>query len=94
MTEVDLPPGYSLGWSGQFQYMERAQERLSLIVPVTLALIVVIVIACIPGIEQPLKFFLRQGLLMPLFMVVVVMTVMLRMLMAFSLQRMDAESNR
>lgn len=40
--QVDLPPGYSLGWSGQFQYMERAQERLSLIVPVTLALIIVI----------------------------------------------------
>ncbi|MEO1135978.1 MAG: efflux RND transporter permease subunit, partial [Pseudomonadota bacterium] len=42
MSEVELPPGYSLGWSGQFQYMERAQERLSIIVPVTLALIVVI----------------------------------------------------
>ncbi|MBK5910308.1 CusA/CzcA family heavy metal efflux RND transporter [Rhodothalassium salexigens] len=40
--EIDLPTGYSLGWSGQFQYMERAQERLTLIVPVTLALIVVI----------------------------------------------------
>ncbi len=40
--QIDLPPGYSLGWSGQFQYMERAQERLALIVPVTLALIVVL----------------------------------------------------
>ena len=41
-AQVDLPPGYSLGWSGQFQYMERAQQRLGVIVPVTLALIVVI----------------------------------------------------
>lgn len=42
MNEVELPPGYSLGWSGQFQYMERAQQRLSIIVPVTLVLIIVI----------------------------------------------------
>ncbi len=37
---VSLPPGYSLGWSGQFQYMERANERLRLVVPVTLVIIV------------------------------------------------------
>lgn len=39
---VELPPGYSLNWSGQFQYMERAQQRLAVIVPITLALIVVL----------------------------------------------------
>jgi Cu(I)/Ag(I) efflux system membrane protein CusA/SilA len=37
--EVDLPAGYSLTWSGQYQYMERANERLQLLVPVTLAII-------------------------------------------------------
>lgn len=42
IANVELPPGYSLGWSGQFQYMERAQERLSIIVPVTLVMILVI----------------------------------------------------
>ncbi|MFT5543525.1 MAG: peptidoglycan/LPS O-acetylase OafA/YrhL [Glaciecola sp.] len=36
-----------------------------------LAFIVIIVLACIPGIEQPLKFFIRQGLLMPLYIVLV-----------------------
>ena len=36
-----------------------------------LAFVVVIVIGCTPGIEQPLKFFIRQGLLMPLFMMMV-----------------------
>jgi Cu(I)/Ag(I) efflux system membrane protein CusA/SilA len=41
-NQVDLPPGYSLGWSGQFQYMERAEQRLSVIVPITLSLIIVI----------------------------------------------------
>lgn len=36
---VDLPDGYSLGWSGQFEYLERAVERLKVVVPLTLALI-------------------------------------------------------
>jgi Cu(I)/Ag(I) efflux system membrane protein CusA/SilA len=36
---VTLPPGYSLGWSGQFEYLERAEARLKLVVPLTLALI-------------------------------------------------------
>lgn len=36
---VTMPPGYSLGWSGQFEYLERATERLTLVVPLTLALI-------------------------------------------------------
>ncbi len=35
------------------------------------AFIVVIAIGCTPGIEQPLKFFIRQGLLMPIFIVMV-----------------------
>ena len=38
-AEVRLPPGYSLGWSGQFEYLERAKARLTLVVPLTLALI-------------------------------------------------------
>jgi Predicted acyltransferases len=36
------------------------------------ALLAVIVIACIPGIEEPLKYFLRHGLIMPLYMVAIV----------------------
>lgn len=40
--EVVLPTGYSLDWSGQFRYLERAKARLVLIVPVTLAIIVMI----------------------------------------------------
>jgi Cu(I)/Ag(I) efflux system membrane protein CusA/SilA len=37
--QVQLPAGYSLAWSGQYEYMERARERLSQVVPVTLAII-------------------------------------------------------
>ncbi len=36
---VELPTGYSLGWSGQFEYLERAEARLKIVVPLTLALI-------------------------------------------------------
>jgi Cu(I)/Ag(I) efflux system membrane protein CusA/SilA len=39
---ISLPPGYSVGWSGQFEYMERAQERLQLILPMTLMIIVLL----------------------------------------------------
>lgn len=38
-AEVKLPPGYSVAWSGQFEYLERAQARLKVVVPLTLALI-------------------------------------------------------
>ena len=36
---LQLPPGYSLTWSGQFENMLRVQERLALILPLTLVLI-------------------------------------------------------
>ncbi|MDH4056847.1 MAG: CusA/CzcA family heavy metal efflux RND transporter, partial [Gammaproteobacteria bacterium] len=39
---VDLPAGYSLNWSGQYEYMVRAKERLSLVGPVTLAIIILL----------------------------------------------------
>jgi len=34
--QVQLPAGYALVWSGQFEYMERANERLKVVVPITL----------------------------------------------------------
>lgn len=37
-----LPPGYTLRWSGQYEYMERAYRRLLVIVPIALALIVLL----------------------------------------------------
>jgi Cu(I)/Ag(I) efflux system membrane protein CusA/SilA len=36
---VKLPSGYRIAWSGQFEYLERAEARLKLVVPVTLAII-------------------------------------------------------
>ena len=36
---IDLPPGYTLNWSGQYEYMERAAKRLRVVVPVTVGII-------------------------------------------------------
>ena len=40
--QVDLPPGYSITWSGQYEYMLRAQQRLAQVVPLTLIIIFVL----------------------------------------------------
>jgi Cu(I)/Ag(I) efflux system membrane protein CusA/SilA len=40
--QLDLPPGYSLSWSGQYEYMARAKQRLQLVIPVTVAIIVLL----------------------------------------------------
>ncbi|MCK5574954.1 MAG: efflux RND transporter permease subunit, partial [Sphingomonadales bacterium] len=39
---IDLPTGYSLSWSGQYEYMERAIEKLKTVVPVMLVIIMVL----------------------------------------------------
>ncbi|MCF6433456.1 CusA/CzcA family heavy metal efflux RND transporter [Leisingera sp. MMG026] len=39
VDEVELPPGYSITWSGQYEYIERMQERLKLVAPATLLII-------------------------------------------------------
>ncbi|GAB3291508.1 efflux RND transporter permease subunit [Parahaliea aestuarii] len=41
-AQLDLPPGYSVTWAGQYEYMERAKARLMYVVPLTLAIIVVL----------------------------------------------------
>ncbi|CAN7697515.1 efflux RND transporter permease subunit [Paraburkholderia terricola] len=40
--KVVLPPGYSIAWSGQFEYLERAAAKLRTVIPVTLAVIFVL----------------------------------------------------
>ena len=40
--EVKLPAGYSLSWSGQFEYLERATAKLKVVVPATLLIIFVL----------------------------------------------------
>jgi Cu(I)/Ag(I) efflux system membrane protein CusA/SilA len=40
--EVAMPAGYAVSWSGQFEYLERATERMKVVVPATLAVIFVL----------------------------------------------------
>ena len=43
--QVELPPGYSLNWSGQYEYMLRAKEKLTYVIPLTLAIIIILLYA-------------------------------------------------
>jgi Cu(I)/Ag(I) efflux system membrane protein CusA/SilA len=56
--QVDLPPGYTLAWSGQFEYMERAAQRLRLVVPVTLLIIFVLLYFNFRNVTEPLVVML------------------------------------
>ncbi len=38
-AQVKLPTGYSIAWSGQFEYLERAKNRLAVVIPFTLVII-------------------------------------------------------
>jgi Cu(I)/Ag(I) efflux system membrane protein CusA/SilA len=56
--QVNLPPGYTLSWSGQFEYMERAAQRLRLMVPVTLLIIFLLLYFNFRNITEPLVVML------------------------------------
>ena len=40
--KIDLPAGYSITWSGQYEYMQRAKEHLSIVIPVTIITIMLL----------------------------------------------------
>ena len=41
--KIKLPPGYNIVWSGEFEYMQRAQHRLMFVIPLTLFIIFIII---------------------------------------------------
>jgi Cu(I)/Ag(I) efflux system membrane protein CusA/SilA len=41
-NNLTLPAGYSITWAGQYEYMERAKEKLTYVLPLTLAIIVIL----------------------------------------------------
>ncbi|MBL1277516.1 MAG: efflux RND transporter permease subunit [Ectothiorhodospiraceae bacterium] len=57
-SQVKIPAGYTLVWSGQFEYMERAAERLRIVVPVTLLIIFVLLFFNFRNITEPLVVML------------------------------------
>jgi Cu(I)/Ag(I) efflux system membrane protein CusA/SilA len=55
---VQIPAGYTLVWSGQFEYMERASQRLNLVVPATLLLIFMLLYINFRNVVAPLLVML------------------------------------
>jgi heavy metal efflux system protein len=56
---VQLPPGYSLVWSGAFENQKRAQQRLAVIVPITLAVIFFLLFAAFDSSKLALLILLN-----------------------------------
>jgi Cu(I)/Ag(I) efflux system membrane protein CusA/SilA len=56
--QVKLPPGYTLSWSGQYEYMQRAAQRLRLVVPVTLLIIFLLLYFNFRNVTEPLVVML------------------------------------
>ncbi len=40
--KIKIPAGYSLIWSGQYEYMERSSERLAMVIPITLMIVILL----------------------------------------------------
>ncbi len=55
--KIKLPAGYSLAWGGQFENQQRAAARLSLVVPLALALIVGVLFATLGSLRQAILVF-------------------------------------
>lgn len=56
--EVKLPAGYSIGWSGQFEYLERATAKLQTVIPLTLAVILILLYLAFRSISEALLLML------------------------------------
>ncbi len=52
--ELQLPPGYTLRWSGQYEFMERVVEKMRLVVPVTLGIIFLLLYLNFRGVPETL----------------------------------------
>ncbi len=52
--DFSLPPGYALVWSGQFEYMERANRRLQILGPLTLGVVFLILMLHFRNLREPL----------------------------------------
>lgn len=55
---LEIPAGYTVTWSGQFEYMERAAERLRVVVPITLLLIFLLLYFTFRNFVEPLLVML------------------------------------
>jgi Cu(I)/Ag(I) efflux system membrane protein CusA/SilA len=53
-NNLTLPTGYSISWSGEFEYIERAEKRLAVVIPITLGIIFVLLFANFRNISNTL----------------------------------------
>jgi len=53
-TQLKIPPGYAISWSGQFEYMERAAARMKIVVPATLMIIFVLLYLTFRRVDEAL----------------------------------------
>ncbi|MGC1449449.1 MAG: CusA/CzcA family heavy metal efflux RND transporter, partial [Candidatus Sulfotelmatobacter sp.] len=60
--KVKLPPGYSVGWSGEYESEKRAEARLALIVPITILVIFIILYTMFRSYKWALLILLNVGL--------------------------------
>jgi Cu(I)/Ag(I) efflux system membrane protein CusA/SilA len=63
--QVGLPAGYSVSWSGQFEYLERAAARLKVVVPATLAIIVVLLYLTFRRLDEALLILVTLPFALP-----------------------------
>lgn len=56
--QVQLPPGYTLVWSGQYEYMQRAAQRLKIVIPITIFIIVLLLYFNTRSVAKTLIIFL------------------------------------
>ena len=60
--QLSLPAGYTLSWAGQYQYLERAQQRLAYIIPVTLFIILILLYLSFRSLSESLMVMLAVPL--------------------------------
>ncbi len=56
--QVEIPPGYTVTWSGQFEFMERAAKRLRIVIPATLLMIFLLLYFNFRNVTAPLVVML------------------------------------
>ncbi|MEO5864857.1 MAG: efflux RND transporter permease subunit, partial [Nitrospiraceae bacterium] len=55
---VTLPPGYTIAWSGQYEFMQRVRERLTIFIPLTIAIIFVLFYLAFRSVAETLMVML------------------------------------
>ena len=72
--KLNIPSGYSISWSGQFEYMERAKAKLTLVIPITILIILLLLYATFGNWSEPfmilstLPFALAGGVALTYFL--------------------------